>query len=316
MHTHTHARALLPSTGHPSNPLLPPQVLARDVVYEMVPQDVRRDWHAATAAAMEAYSSGAGVVVVGGGVRAELQPRPAPASPVHRSPPHSTRRILRWQTRCACPPAPLRGTGARAAATWRPRSGSAASGQPSGGSARRWHRWTMAPMPTRCRCCRRRRHAVPGRLHAGEPARRSWVPRYAWSLSRISSSPPSPSPLPIPAGPGGNAGGLLLPPLTVLLAHAPRADAGRPYAGACAARRLVPRALPLWLRGCVGWLAWVTGMGDCPCTCWRALERYTAASHHAPLCRPGQSGAADPAPAPRPLGALHGSNVCLSGAVW
>ena len=37
-----------------------PQVLARDVVYEMVPQDVRRDWHAAAAAAMEAYSSGAG----------------------------------------------------------------------------------------------------------------------------------------------------------------------------------------------------------------------------------------------------------------
>lgn len=77
MHTHTHARALLPSTGHPSNPLLPPQVLARDVVYEMVPQDVRRDWHAATAAAMEAYSSGAGVVVGGGGEGGAA----APASP-------------------------------------------------------------------------------------------------------------------------------------------------------------------------------------------------------------------------------------------
>ena len=34
------------------------QLLARDVVYEMVPKDVRRDWHAAAAAAMEAYSSG------------------------------------------------------------------------------------------------------------------------------------------------------------------------------------------------------------------------------------------------------------------
>lgn len=34
------------------------QLLARDVVYEMIPKDVRRDWHAAAAAAMEAYSSG------------------------------------------------------------------------------------------------------------------------------------------------------------------------------------------------------------------------------------------------------------------
>ena len=41
------------------------------MVYEMVPQDVRRDWHAAAAAAMEAYSSGgwlAGWVALGGWV--------------------------------------------------------------------------------------------------------------------------------------------------------------------------------------------------------------------------------------------------------
>lgn len=47
------------SASDSNKPPFPPhQVLARDVVYEMVPQGVRRDWHAAAAAAMEAYSSG------------------------------------------------------------------------------------------------------------------------------------------------------------------------------------------------------------------------------------------------------------------
>lgn len=61
------------------------------------------------------------------------------------------------QARSTCRPAPLRGTGRRAARMRRRRSGSAACVRWSGGSAPRPPRSTTARMQTRCRCCKRRR---------------------------------------------------------------------------------------------------------------------------------------------------------------
>lgn len=157
-----------------SQPHTPVQVLARDVVYDLVPLGQRRDWHARLAQAMERYSPSAGQEDDGGGAPQKGESHLPPTTIAY----HWSQacrgveaaqvgRVGGWSAPCIAPPVcpACLGPSSRCACRLKNKSippapcpcphtysGGGPSRPSSGGSAARRQPATRQPMRRRC-CC-------------------------------------------------------------------------------------------------------------------------------------------------------------------